>query len=310
MHLRGPIPPVEGEFEMRSIRVALLTALASIIVSVPSASAQTGSPRLEIGTRQGDYYWVVETSPDGSRRGGWVNIAVPLNAIDRNALKPLPPVAPSTETAVQAPPPPASTNLDERLMRLEQTLAAKQGTPQIQEPPQVRTAAMTQVSQPRPDSIAPPTRAQTREGFWFNGGLGIGIAGCVGCFGREVGSSGGLSLGGTINERVLLGVGTTGWYKSIDGVALTGGTFDARLRVYPAASSGFFLTAGGGLGSIAVSDGFVTDSETGVGLLFGLGWDVRVGRNVSLTPFYNGFAVGVDSGTFFVDQFGLSVTLH
>jgi hypothetical protein len=109
---------------------------------------------------------------------------------------------------------------------------------------------------------------------------------------------------------VLLGVGTTGWYKSVDGVTLTGGTFDARLRFYPAVRSGFFLTAGGGLGSIAVSDGFLSDSETGVGVLFGLGWDLRVGRNVSLTPYYNGFAVGVDSGTFFVDQFGLGVTIH
>jgi hypothetical protein len=109
---------------------------------------------------------------------------------------------------------------------------------------------------------------------------------------------------------MLLGVGTTGWYKNIDGLALTGGTFDARVRVYPVASSGFFLTAGGGLGSIAVTDGFVSASETGVGVLFGLGWDVRIGRNVSLTPFYNGFAVGVESGTYFVDQFGLGVTVH
>jgi hypothetical protein len=151
---------------------------------------------------------------------------------------------------------------------------------------------------------------QTREGFWFNGGLGVGLAGCVGCVGREVGTSGGLSLGGTINERVLLGVGTTGWYKSIDGVALTGGTLDARLRFYPAVRSGFYLTAGGGFGSVAVSNGFLSDRETGVGVLFGLGWDLRVGRNVSLTPFYNGFAMGVNSGTFFVDQFGLGVTIH
>jgi hypothetical protein len=293
------------------MRVALLTTVASLIASVPSASAQTGLPKLEIGTRQGDYYWVVETSPDGLRRGGWVNIAVPLHAIDRNALKPLPPLGPpSTATSVQAPPPVESTTLDERLMRLEQALAAKQGATPLQEAPQVRPAVLSQISQPRPEAIAPTARPQTREGLWFSGGLGVGVAGCVGCLGREIGASGGLSLGGTISERVLLGVGTTGWYKSIDGVALTGGTFDARLRFYPAVSSGFFLTAGGGLGSVAVSNGFVSDSETGVGVLFGLGWDARVGRNVSLTPFYNGFAVGVDSGTFFVDQFGIAVTIH
>jgi hypothetical protein len=96
-------------------------------------------------------------------------------------------------------------------MRLEQALAAKQGTSHVQETPQVRPAALPQISQPRPDSIVPiaPVRPQTREGFWFNAGLGVGIAGCVGCFGREVGSSGGLSLGGTINERICYNMNIT-----------------------------------------------------------------------------------------------------
>ena len=107
-------------------------------------------------------------------------------------------------------------------------------------------------------------RLQTREGFWFNGGLGVGIAGCVDCIGHEVGASGGLSLGGTLSKRVLLGVGTTGWYKSVDGVTVNGGTFDARLRVYPSVSPGFFLTGGAGLGTISASNAFVSDSEVGL----------------------------------------------
>ena len=36
---------------------------------------------------------------------------------------------------------------------------------------------------------------------------------------------------------------------------------------------------------------FAGESEFGVGLMLGLGWDIRVGRNVSLTPFWNGFAM-------------------
>jgi hypothetical protein len=280
--------------------IALLTATAAAAQSLPT--------KLEIGTRQGSYYWVVETASDGSRRGGWVSVNVPLDAIDRSTLKPLPSVSALAggQTPVQAPP--ASSSVDERLARIEQALSENQTVRQA--PEALRSTPSPQVSQPRPDVATSAAHPQTREGFWFNGGLGVGLAGCVGCVGREVGTSGGLTLGGTLSDRVLLGVGTSGWYKSIDGVALTGGTFDARLRFYPAVRSGFFLTAGAGLGSVAVSDGFLSDRETGLGLSFGLGWDLRVGRNVSLTPFYNGFAMGVESGTFFVDQFGVGVTLH
>ena len=45
-------------------------------------------------------------------------------------------------------------------------------------------------------------------------------------------------------------------------------------------------TPGGGSG---VSD-FGSETETGFGALLGLGWDIRVGKNVSLTPFWNGFS--------------------
>jgi len=280
--------------------IALLTA---------ATAAAQGQPKLEIQTKQGNFYWVVETAPDGSRRGGWVGVNVPLDAIDRNALKPLPSAQAiaASERAIPAPPAPS---VDERLSRIEQALVAAQTEPALSGPARATPVAPTQVSQPRPQPSTALQRLQTRKGFWFNGGLGLGVAGCVGCLDREVGASGGLSLGGTISERVLLGVGTTGWYKSIDGVTVNGGTFDARIRVYPSLASGFFLTAGGGLGTISAWNSFNSVSETGAGALFGLGWDVRVGRNVSLTPFYNGFAVGVSSGTYYVDQFGVGVTIH
>ena len=54
----------------------------------------------------------------------------------------------------------------------------------------------------------------------------------------------------------------------------------------------------------------MTYSETGAGALFGIGWDLRVGRNVSLTPFWNGFATHTTSADFNVGQIGLSVTTH
>jgi len=154
-------------------------------------------------------------------------------------------------------------------------------------------------------------RAQTRAGFWFNGGLGYGSLGCDGCDGREGGLSGGISLGGTISPKFLIGVGTTGWYKSESGVTLTVGTLDARVRFYPSATTGFFLTGGAGLGTISANvSGIGSDSETGFGLVLGLGYDFRIGANVSLTPFWNGFAVRTSNSDANVGQLGLSITVH
>jgi len=83
-------------------------------------------------------------------------------------------------------------------------------------------------------AFAHAQNAQIRDGFWFSGGLGYGSLGCDNCGGsREGGISGGLSLGGTITPRFLLGVGTEGWAKSQQGSTLTVGTLDARVRFYP-----------------------------------------------------------------------------
>ena len=51
--------------------------------------------------------------------------------------------------------------------------------------------------------------AQTRQGFWFSGGMGWGTLGCADCDGRTGGFSGGLSLGGQLSSKLLLGVGPT-----------------------------------------------------------------------------------------------------
>jgi hypothetical protein len=81
---------------------------------------------------------------------------------------------------------------------------------------------------------------------------------------------------------------------------------DVRVRVYPVRRSGFFITGGFGVGTFAVAD----IAEVGRGLVFGFGWDVRVSRNISLTPFYNEFAMStwlVDAN---VAQVGLAITIH
>ena len=164
---------------------------------------------------------------------------------------------------------------------------------------------------PAAQQLPPPDagsalRPQVREGFWFNIGMGYGTAGCEDCFGRDSGLSGGLALGATLGDHVLLGVGTTGFAREIDGELFTIGTLDARVRVYPARRHGFFLNGGVGLGSAS----YGSDYEFGLGMMLGMGWDIRVGRNVSLTPFWNGFAMANSNVDFNVGQIGLGVTIH
>ena len=153
--------------------------------------------------------------------------------------------------------------------------------------------------------------AQVRDGFWFSGGLGYGSLGCNNCGSREGGVSGNLSLGGTITPRLLLGIGTSGWTKSDQGATLTVGLVDARVRFYPQTSGGFFVTGGLGVGSVTGSvTGFGSNTETGVGMIFGFGYDVRVSRNTSITPYWNGYGMKNSNTDANVGQIGLAVTLH
>jgi hypothetical protein len=153
--------------------------------------------------------------------------------------------------------------------------------------------------------------AQIRDGFWFSGGLGVGSLGCDACGSRTNGFSGGLSLGGTITPRFLIGVGTTGWTKTEQTTTLTVGTLDARVRFYPVTTGGFFLTGGVGVGSATANVGrFNGGSEVGLGLVFGLGYDWRVARNTSITPYWNGFTMRNSRTDANVGQLGLAVTLH
>lgn len=148
----------------------------------------------------------------------------------------------------------------------------------------------------------------SREGFWFHGGVGYGSVGCDSCLGvRDGGLSGGLTFGATISPRLLLGAGTSGFTRTYGfGDRLTVGTVDARVRFYPSMRSGLFLTGGVGLGHVS----FNGDTEVGAGAVLGIGWDIRVGRNVSLTPFYNGFAMRSSLTDANVSQIGLGLTIH
>jgi len=173
-------------------------------------------------------------------------------------------------------------------------------------PTEVAPTEEREAIQPQPPTGPSTFRPHTREGFWFSAGLGFGTLGCQDCIGREDGLSGGLSLGTAVGDRVLVGVGTTGFARTVDGATFSVGTLDARVRFYPSRTSGFFLNGGAGLGSIS----YAGESEVGVGVMLGLGWDIRLGKNVSLTPFWNGFAMSNANVDANVGQLGIGFTIH
>jgi hypothetical protein len=156
--------------------------------------------------------------------------------------------------------------------------------------------------------------AQTRDGFWVGGGMGYGSLGlsCEGC--GDVPREGGLglfaSLGGTIRPNILLGVEMNAWTDSEGGARITMSNFSGAAYWYPMTTMGLFLKAGAGYSNLSVGDGSISASDGGFGLLGGVGYDIRVGRNLSITPVANWFRGGFDGGSGNVLQFGVGVTSH
>jgi hypothetical protein len=155
---------------------------------------------------------------------------------------------------------------------------------------------------------------QTRQGFFIGLGIGAGSFGGEGGEDRETGLTGHLTLGGTLTPQVLLAGEFTGWTKEEDGARLSHSNVSAAVQFYPMPDGGLFLKGGVGASTLTVSasGGGVTVSadETGFGATAGLGYDIRVGSNFSITP-YGLFAWGsFDGGSANHFQGGLGVTWH
>ncbi len=144
----------------------------------------------------------------------------------------------------------------------------------------------------------------------MNGSFGYGSMHCRFCDNRYGAPSGGLSFGGTLSPRLLLAGATAFWTRSDGRVRRSAGIVDFRLRYYPSLTGGFFLTGGLGVGGLRASFDDITVSESGVAALLGLGYDVPIGTNVSLTPFLNGFGFRTRDGGVDVLQAGLGITVH
>jgi len=139
---------------------------------------------------------------------------------------------------------------------------------------------------------------QTRHGFWIGFGFGGGSArlSCNGCGDTTItAATGHIKLGGTLRPNLLIGGEVNAWSRPKEnGEKFTLGNVSAIVQYYPAPANGFFLK--GGLGVATAEDNSDVDGKftgTGFGFIFGLGYDIRVARNFSLTPIANLYWGGI-----------------
>jgi hypothetical protein len=129
------------------------------------------------------------------------------------------------------------------------------------------------------------------EGFWIGFGLGGGVNTSANV---EDDKRGGgalyIRLGGTLSQKWLLGGEISVWGRQEDtilgdnSVSLTRSNATFTAMFFPSSNGGFFLKGGIGGANVELQAGGVKVSEQGVGTTLGLGYDVRLGRNLYLTP--------------------------
>ena len=168
--------------------------------------------------------------------------------------------------------------------------------------------------------------AHRHQGIYATVGAGYGSAevNCDQCgdSGRPGDLTGFFNVGGALSRAILLGLEVTAWSKvtsSNDNRFL--GTVNAVVTWYPSTREGFFLKGGLGLGYLygdqdTQSFGIQSLSQGGVGYQAGLGYDIRIQRDLSVTAvanFYGGSVGNIGSlanVTFNVLQFMGAVTFH
>jgi hypothetical protein len=144
------------------------------------------------------------------------------------------------------------------------------GTSVQQETPATATA----VPSPKTSPAGSSTNVRDRSGLHFGLGLGGGAMdfACHGCdFASETGFSGFLSLAGSVGEKTLVGVETTGWTGSQSGATARVYSVTAHATEYRSTTSGLFLRAG--LGVV----GYHQDTEFGTRSANAFGFSGRVG---------------------------------
>jgi hypothetical protein len=133
-------------------------------------------------------------------------------------------------------------------------------------------------------------RPNSRDGFWFGVGLGTGSAGldCTSCPTDRVNSvSGYFRAGGTVSRHLLLGGESNGWTHSVNGLDESIGFVSFVALYYPKATGAFYVKLGVGGMTYRSDDGTDVLTATAPSGSIGIGYEARIGQNVSIVPFAN-----------------------
>ncbi len=166
--------------------------------------------------------------------------------------------------------------------------------------------------------------AAERHGVWIGAGVGLGSAklSCDVCRSdRTGGTAGYLRAGATITKAVLVGLEATGWYKSRDDIDQLLGSLQAVVLLYPRPSSGLYVKTGIGISQFSAKDDQDEVSSQALSMQFGVGYEVAMGRGMSIVPYanflgstggdvrFNDTVSGLSANTSLL-QFGVGLTLH
>jgi hypothetical protein len=142
------------------------------------------------------------------------------------------------------------------------------------------------------------SKPQTREGFTIAFGVGSGSIGasCDFCStSRQSDATGFLRIGGTLHPNLIIAGEARGWTHEIDETTTaTVGFLLADLLYYPQPQHGWYLEGGLGVGQYKNSDDQSGNdfTSTGLALSIGTGYDFRVAKTFSLTPFLSWSGTG------------------
>jgi hypothetical protein len=167
-------------------------------------------------------------------------------------------------------------------------------------------------------------RTSLRRGMWVGGGIGIGSArlSCEICrSSRDGGTSGYLRAGMTVNRSILVGLEGIVWYKTANSIDQLLGSLQAVVLLYPKPASGFYLKTGLGIAQYSAKDNTDKVSSQALAGQIGIGYEVPMGRGLSIVPFanflgstggdvrFNDTVSGLSANSSLI-QFGVGVTLH
>lgn len=145
--------------------------------------------------------------------------------------------------------------------------------------------------------------SESRQGFWFGGGLGTG-AGSMHCgiceHEREQGTTGYFRAGTTLNRKMLIGIEGGAWQRTGDAgkrrlLSLTAGAW-----WYPNPRHGYYMRWGAGISRWRASEEEQAVVSQALALIVGVGYEVRLNPVLSMVPYVN--ALGSSKGALWLEE--------